>query len=202
MKKIIILALSAIFMTGCVAPKSYVDPNFGKATYADVKNVEKQYNTQVTVEFQRNGEKFKAANQEVLNHVERTLRATRVVTPSKVETDYSIKVTVNNLADMDEAVAKGFGTGLTFGAVGSTVTDYYEVTIEYIDKSGTSVSKNYKHALHTTIGNEKAPFDSVMPTTPSDAFGTVVEQVLLNFIVEMQKDDKFTLLNGLMFKHA
>jgi hypothetical protein len=41
-----------------------------------------------------------------------------------------------------------------------------------------------------------------MPTTPSDAFGTVVEQVLLNFIVEMQKDDKFTLLNGFMIKHA
>ncbi len=202
MKKIIMLALPVIALTGCISPKTYIDPNFGKATYDDVKSVAKKYDAQVIVEFQRNGEKLDAVNQEVLNHVERTLRATSVVTPTKVETDYSIKVTVNNIADMGEAAAKGFGTGLTFGAAGTTVTDYYEVTVEYTDKNGTSLTKNYKHALHTTIGNEKAPFEGAIPTTPSDGFGTVVEQVLLNFVVEMQKDGKLTFVNRFVVKNS
>ena len=202
MKKIIILALPVIALTGCISPKTYIDPNFGKATYDDVQNVVKKYDVQIAVEFQRNGEKLDAVNQEVLNHVERTLRATNVVTPSKVETDYSIKVTVNNISDIGEAAAKGFGTGLTFGVVGTTVTDYYEVTIEYTDENGTNLTKNYKHALHTTIGNEKAPFEGVIPTTPSDGFRTVVEQVLLNFVVEMQKDGKLTFVNSLVVKNS
>jgi len=198
MKKIIMLVIPVIALTGCISPKTYIDPNFGKATYEDIKDVAKKYDAQVIVEFQRNGEKLDSVHKEVLNHVERTLRATSVVTPSEVETDYSIKVTVNNIADMGDAAAKGFGTGLTFGAVGTTITDYYEVTVEYTDKSGTSLIKNYKHALHTTIGNEKAPFEGAIPTTPSDGFGTVVEQVLLNFVADMQKDGKLTFINNLV----
>ncbi len=202
MKKIIMLVIPVITLTGCISPKTYIDPNFGKATYEDIKDVAKKYDAQVIVEFQRNGEKLDSVHKEVLNHVERTLRATSVVTPSEVETDYSIKVTVNNIADMGDSAAKGFGTGLTFGAIGTTVTDYYEVTVEYTDKSGISLIKNYKHALHTTIGNEKAPFEGAIPTTPSDGFGTVVEQVLLNFVADMQKDGKLTFINNLVVKNS
>ncbi len=97
-----------------------------------------------------------------------------------------MKITVNNVADLSEAAVKGFGTGLTFGAAGSLVTDYYEIAIEYNDGNGSQFTQKYKHALHTTTGNEDAPFDSVQPTTPSDAFGTVVEQTLLNFVKDMQ----------------
>lgn len=194
MKKIIILALPLMVLTGCISSKTYIDPNFEKATYEDVKSVAKKYDTQIFVEFQRNGETLEAVNKEVLNHVERTLRATSIVTPSQGGADYSIKVIVNNIADIGEAAAKGFGTGLTFGAAGSTVTDYYEVKIEYTDKSGINLTKDYKHALHTTIGNEDAPFEGAIPTTPADGFGTVVEQVLLNFVVEMQKEGKLSLI--------
>ncbi len=101
-----------------------------------------------------------------------------------------MKITVNNVADLSEAAVKGFGTGLTFGAADSLVTDYYEITIEYGNGNGngngSQFTQKYKHALHTTTGNEDAPFDSVQPTTPSDAFGTVVEQTLLNFVKDMQ----------------
>ncbi len=112
-------------MTGCISSKSYVDPSFGKATYDDIQKVETQHAMLVDIEFQRNGEAFPDANAEVRSHVERTLRASGVITPDLDSTPKRIKVTVNNVADLGEAAAKGFATGLTFGAVGTPVTDYY-----------------------------------------------------------------------------
>ena len=95
-------------------------------------------------------------------------------------------VVVNNIADMGSAAAKGFGTGLTFGLAGSVVTDLYEISIEFSDGNGGNIRNDYKHALHTTIGNKKAPLDGVAPTSPADGFGTIVEQTVLNFIKDMQ----------------
>ncbi|MGH1373282.1 MAG: hypothetical protein ACRBBW_14670 [Cellvibrionaceae bacterium] len=185
-KNFVFLAVISLVMTGCISPKSYVDPSFSKATYDDVKPVNNKYITEIVVEFQRNGKLYERVNPEVRSHVERTLRATGIITPAAENTDISVKVTVNNVADITEAAAKGFGTGLTFGAAGSLVTDYYEITIEYDDGKGGQLIENYKHALHTTIGNADAPFDNTLPTTPADAFGTVVEQTLLNFVKDMQ----------------
>lgn len=110
-------------MTGCISSKSYVDPSFGKAAYNDIQKVETQHAMLVDIKFQRKGEAF--PNAEVRSHVERTLRASGVITPALDSTSKRIKITVNNVADLGEAAAKGFATGLTFGAVGTPVTDYY-----------------------------------------------------------------------------
>ncbi|MCL1077525.1 hypothetical protein D5R81_05945 [Parashewanella spongiae] len=121
MKNLFILLLAVTALTGCISAKSYVDPSFSKATYEDIKPVEKKYNAHVIVEFQRNGETFSQVNQEVRNHLERTLRATGVIIPASADTNFTLNVVVNNVADMKAAMAKGFGTGLTLGAVGSVV---------------------------------------------------------------------------------
>ena len=192
-KKFSALVVFVVSLSGCISPKTYVDPSFSKANYNDIQPVSEKYETQIMVEFQQNGEPFERANKEVRGHVERTLRATGVITPSLDESRISVKVIVNNVGDMSEAVAKGFGTGITFGAAGSLVTDYYEITIEFTDSTGTKLTENYKHALHTTIGNKDAPFNSVEATTPADGFGTVVEQTLLNFIKDMQAKGLLTL---------
>lgn len=201
-QKISLLALFSLCMTGCISPKTYVDPSFSKATYEDVSSVNEKYKTQIMVEFQRNGEAFEKANQEVRGHVERTLRATGIISPAEQGADISVKVVINNIADISEAVAKGFGTGLTFGAAGSLVTDYYEITIDFDDGNGAKRTESYKHALHTTIGNKGAPFDNVEPTTPADAFGTVVEQTLLNFIKDMQAQGLLSLDTDNSYKYS
>ena len=199
-KNIISMAFLSIFLSGCISPKTYVDPSFSNASYDQIKSVNKKYSSNVLIEFQRNGEHFSRADGELRGHVERTLRATGVITPGGDSSKYAIKVTVNNIADMGDAVAKGFGTGLTFGAAGSLVTDYYEATIEFVDENGAKHVGTYKHALHTTIGNKKAPFDNVKPTTPAAGFGTVVEQTILNFIKEMQ--DKGVLTKSTLVDRA
>lgn len=113
-----------------------MDPSFVEASYSDIESVTDKYKTQIVVEFHRNGKPFGRGNKEVRGHVERTLRATGVVTPSMKDSTVLIKVVVNNVGNMGNAAAKGFGTGLTFGAVGSLVTDYYEIKIELTDSTG------------------------------------------------------------------
>ena len=201
-KKLVLLLIAGLTLTGCISPKTYVDPNFGKSSYSDVKTVVKEYDIRVIVEFQRNGVYLDAAYETTKNNVERTLRASGVIIPSSNDSKASLKVTVNNIADIGKAAAKGFGVGLTFGAVGTVVTDYYEVTIVYTDESGAVISKDYKHAIHTTIGNKDAPVEGVLPTTPGDAFATVVEQVLLNFIIDMQDIEKLTFLSQNINKYS
>ncbi|WP_020408001.1 hypothetical protein [Hahella ganghwensis] len=196
MIKLISVLAVVLVLTGCVSSKSYVDPAFGRATYEDIKPVEEKYNTKINVEFQRNGVLLPAAYQEVRGHVERILRASGVVVPSKEDSDVTLSVTVNNIGDVGQAAMKGFGTGLTLGAAGSTVTDHYEVSIVYSDGNGEDMTKKYQHALHTTIGNSDAPFENVQPTTMADGFGRIVEQVLLNFIQEMQTEGKLTMMSS------
>ena len=111
-----------------------MDPSFGKSSYNDIKSVDERYRLEVFTEFQRNGKTL--AYPVLQTNVERVLRASGILIPSK-GSDHSITVIVNNIANMGEAAAKGFGTGFTFGLIGTKVTDYYELKKEAILKHKT-----------------------------------------------------------------
>ena len=113
----IAILISVALLSGCISVKSYVDPAFGRATYDDIQRVSQPHDLRVEVEFQRNGEVFERAHSEVENHVLRSLRATGVVNPVD-EGSGSVRIVVNNIANIGESAAKGFGTGLTFGLAG------------------------------------------------------------------------------------
>lgn len=186
--EILILSLAGIFMTGCISTKSYVDPQFRKATYADIDRVNTGYKANIEIEFQRNGKHIHQLDNELRGHVERTFRATGVIIPTYEPVGLKIKVIANNIADMGLAATKGFGTGLTFGAVGTSVTDFYEFTIEY-QQNGMRGNYAYKHAIHSTTGNKEAP----VPVEPTiNAFEKVVEDIILNFIKNMQQSNELS----------
>jgi hypothetical protein len=182
------------FVTGCLSSKSYVDPQYRKAMYSDINHVETKYKANIDVEFQRNGKHFSSVDNELRGHVERVFRATGVVVPATEAVDLKIKVVANNIADISAARNKGFVTGLTFGVAGTCVTDFYEIIIEY-QNGGPKERLTYKHAIHTTIGNSPAPIP--VEPTPGNAFAKVVEDVILNFVKEMQQRGKLTY----MLKH-
>lgn len=197
MKKLAIVIATTLVLSGCISPKIYVDPSFAKASYSDIKSVSEKHAINLVTEFQRNGKHFARADQELRDNTIRVLRATGVVDFDKPSSGVTLKVIINNVADTSKAAAKGFATGLTFGAVGSSVADFYEVTIEYTEGDAPVQTFNYKHAIHTTIGNADAPVENVAPTTAANAFAKVVEDSLLNFINDIQKAGKLTHLNNL-----
>lgn len=185
------LCISLLISTGCVSVKSYVDPGFESVAYSDIKSPAARHQVVLETEFQRNGEHLPAVDSELRNHVERSLRATGVVAPEFGGTTV-INVVVNNVADIAAARAKGFGTGLTFGAAGSTVADYYEISIT-MTVNGREVKTDYEHALHTTVGNASPPFPEVEATTIADGFGQIVEQAILKFVKDMQSQNLLSL---------
>jgi len=177
-------AIVVVSVSGCVSVQSYVDPQYHKASYETVQRLAKPLPVKVDVQFQRNGEAFPSADNELRGHVERTLRATGVFAPSPTVTTPTISVTANNIADLGAARAKGFGTGLTFGAAGSMVDDNYEFSCAFND--GAKAQKlTYMHAIHSAIGSHEPPA-GLTATTVSDAFGKVVEDVILNFVKDLE----------------
>ena len=190
--KPITVGLLCLSATGCIMPKSYVDPKYKDIEVGQLKLVENKHHANIDIEFQRNGERFTRADKLLRTNVEKILLDSGVVVPSADPQRITIKVICNNIADLKAARAKGFGTGLTFGAKGSAVTDFYQVTIE-LKQGDKVIEKKYDHALHTTIGNAEAPVEGVEPTNPNEAFGGVIEDVILQFIKDMQAQNILTL---------
>lgn len=176
-----------ICVTGKVfSQKSYVDPSFHKASYEAIKKLSSTIPVKVIIEFQRNGNPLPAANQVLRDNVERTLTSAGVFKPTtEPNTLITISVTGNNIADVAAARKKGFKSGLTFGGAGSMVDDNYEFLCVYNDGSGKEQKYTYQHAIHTWVGRKK-PQTDLEPTTITNAFNQVVEDVILNFIKDLQ----------------
>jgi hypothetical protein len=187
--RIILLVTSvAISVSGCISTSSYVDPIYKETTYDSIVRLSDPYRIKIIVEFQRNGKHLPKADNELKGHVERVVRASGFFLPTLEGAIGQLKIVVNNHADMGEAAAKGFGTGLTFGLAGSMVTDFYEMKATLSQKDRVITEEKYKHAIHTTVGMKKG-LEGQVPMTPSAAFGVVIEQLLLNFIADTQKSD-------------
>ncbi|MFT3776111.1 MAG: hypothetical protein QM820_63010 [Minicystis sp.] len=184
------LLIALLLLPACFSVKAYVDPKFHKAGYGTIQRPAQPTPLRLVAEFQRNGERMPAADQELSGHLDRVLRDTGVFAPGGgAGAPARLRVVANNIADLADARSKGIGTGLTFGAAGSTVSDNYEFTFEYTRADGTAVKTTYQHVIHSVVGNGDGP-EGMTPTTLADAFGRVVEDVTLNFLADMQAGGK------------
>jgi hypothetical protein len=182
-----IIAISSILvLAGCISPKSFIDPSYQKVAYDEVQKRPAPLRLKLAVEFQRNGEAFPRADATLRDNTDRILRASGVVTPVADGGEGEIRVVVNNVADRSSAAAKGFGTGLTFGLVGTTVTDAYEMSVTIRVNGRTITRTDVKHAFHTAIGNTTTPA-GLETVSPSVAFQRVVEQMLLRVLQDVQR---------------
>lgn len=177
-------------LTGCLSVKSYVDPAYKSLSYSDIKKPAQPIPVVLTTEFQRNGAVVPKAGKELQSAVERSLRATSVFSPTAQangEKQAKLHLTANNVADLGEAAGKGVLTGLTFGAVGNAIADKYEFKFNYVDAQGKETSERYPHMILTTVGNKKAPIENVQPMSINEAFNKVVDDVVIRFSSDLQK---------------
>ena len=183
-RPLLVVVLGAA-LSGCISPRSFVDPAFPKVSYDEVHRVPAPPRLTLVVEFRRNGEAFGRADSTLRDVAERVLRASGAFVPVADGDDGEIRIVVDNIADRGAAAAKGFGTGLTFGLVGSTVTDAYEMSV-YVTTGGRTASRTaVTHAFHTAIGNTTIP-SGIETMPPGVAFQRVIEQMLLRVLREMQ----------------
>jgi hypothetical protein len=183
--------VSCFAISGCIAPKSFVDPSVQKVSYEQVKKTSEPLRLKLIVEFQRNGEHLPKADSTLKDNTERILRGTGVIIPVEERSVGEIHVTVNNTGDTGSAAAKGIGTGLTLGLVGSTVMDAYELTLSISVNGQTTTKSQIKHAMYTAIGNTTLPPE--VETVPINVgFQRVLEQMILRALIEMQQDGSLT----------
>lgn len=164
---------------------TYVDPSYGKATYRDIVPVASRYRVSLNVQRLKNGEPIEQGKQQARSLVESTLWATGVFDLSQDPSAPSLLVVIDNFS-RKSAAAKGFATAISLGAVGVKVTDYYNFAIEYVNPAGKRWRSDYQRALYTVVGNKKLP-ENAEPTTPTLGFATIVEQVMLNVVEDLQK---------------
>lgn len=175
--KIIAIAFSALSVTGCISVKSYVDPQYSDLSFESV-SVAPETAFNVSTEMLTNGKPNERGSKYLAEATEKLFAKAGV---SNLPEATSLKITCNNIADMGDAAAAGFGTGLTFGLAGSSVTDGYEFTFT-LTEDGKETSTVYKHAMHTTMGNATAPISNVEAVTPQAAFDAIFEDVFLKFL--------------------
>jgi len=179
------LSLLVAALSGCVSMKSYVDPQYEKASFASIQRAAQPVPVTVTGHFERNGVAYPKADNTLRTTVEQSLKKIGVFTPVATGASSTISVSANNIADLDAARSKGFKAGLSFGAAGQTVDDNYEFVCTY-QGGGADKSFTYQHAIHSTVGNTAAPVAGMAPMTPADAFNKVVEDVMVNFVKDLQ----------------
>lgn len=183
-----VLLASASLLSGCLTMKSYVDPALPVVGKGDIVAPASPQAVQVAFEFHTNGSVNASVTSTLKPRViavasESGLFSAVTATASDGPGAGLLTVTIDNVPLTDNAAAKGFGTGLTLGAVGSQVTDGYTCKATYT-RNGVTTEVSAKHALHTTIGNHSGP-DGLTPMTPQQAVEQVIDQLVWNSLKQL-----------------
>lgn len=184
-----LLLVAALLGVGCIAPKSYVDPVLPKVEASSIKRDDPKM-VVLEVQFFRKGERLPKVDSRLLDQVKLNLLATGAVKEVLTTADPSkvlLKVAMDNVADTGTAIAKGFGTGLTFGLVGSMVTDGYVFKVAVQRPGQPPIEKTYKHAIHTTVGNKSGP-EGLEALSSAQAFERVVTGLVFNLVKDLQTE--------------
>ncbi|RBB36994.1 hypothetical protein DPV79_23635 [Burkholderia reimsis] len=167
-------------LSACLAPHSYVDQSLGEPHYADLKKSASPQPIQLLVEFQTKGvanaQATEALRPRVFEQVSQSGLFSRV-SYDPVPSGRKLSITLNNVPLTDNVAAKGFGTGLTFGLIGTMVTDGYICTTNYLEPGHEPVTTTVKHAIHTTIGNASGP-EGLQRMSVQEASATMLRQIV------------------------
>ncbi|MBN3761218.1 hypothetical protein [Burkholderia sp. Ac-20365] len=177
----------ALSLSACMTPHSYVDAKLGETDYSTLKKSASPQAVQLLVEFQTKGVANARATEYVRSHVYEQVAQSGLfsqVSYSPVPSGRKLSISINNVSLSDNVAAKGFGVGLTFGLVGTTVADGYECTASYVEPGHEPVTKVVKHAIYTTIGNAAGP-EGLKSMPLQQASDTALRQLVAKSLAEL-----------------
>jgi len=192
--QLFLVALSAVLLSGCLSAKSYIDSTLPKASREDVAKIANPQPVQLLYEFRSRGTANARATDQTASHVYAAAGESGLfseVSKTPVANEHRLSIVIDNvpITSEDEAKAKGFGTGLTFGLVGTMVTDGYVCEATYSAPGMEPVKLKFNHALHTTIGNASGP-PGLTGYSPRDASLMLVDQLTWSVLRDLSKSGK------------
>lgn len=114
------------------------------------------------------------------------------VDKSPVEGGALLNVVINNVPLTDDAFSKGVATGLTFGLVGSQVSDGYVCTMKYLSGSQAPlITTSARHAIHTTMGAKGDPENGTKMESLEVAAKTMSRQIISTTLNQLSREEGF-----------
>lgn len=183
----------AALVTGCAT--HYVDGSTKEVPPSQFTKATQPRPVQLLAEFQTKGVTNARATSHTKEMIAESVRSTGLfteVSDAPVAGAGVLTVTVNNVPLTDDAAAKGFIAGLTFGAAGQQVTDGYICTVSYLAPGQSKpIEKSAKHAIHTALGASAAPPSAYKASSIEDAIRTMVRQVMSVALSDLAHDPAF-----------
>ena len=178
----------ALLMSGCAS--FYVDPALPRAGKDSFPAVKASQPVQFLYEFKTRGVVNARATESTRNHAVAAVESSGLfLSVSSVPVDGpKLSVVIDNvpITSESDAMGKGFVTGLTFGLIGSNVTDGYIAAATLDDGRGDVRSARAQHAIHATIGLASPPA-GLTAVPAGQAVREVVEQLILHLLKDLKR---------------
>lgn len=184
----------SLLLAGCISTKSYVDSALPVVGINQITAAAHRRPVLVLFEFRTKGSANAAVTSQMRPRIiavasESGLFSAVSGTATENTAGGQFKMVIDNIDLSGNAAAKGFGTGLTLGAVGSMVTDGYVATASFA-RDGKLTEVTIKHALHTTIGNKDGPA-GIAAVTSQQGVEQVVDQLTWNALKQLAEKNAF-----------
>lgn len=187
------LASAVLLLAGCA--NFYVDGNTREVPVAAMARPVQPKPVQLVVEFQTRGVTNARATTQTKAMVADAVRSTGLFSEVRDTPEQGaglLSVTLNNVPLTDNAAAKGFMAGLTFGAAGQQVTDGYICVVSYLAPGQSNpIVKTARHAIHTTVGAHAAPPNAWKAPSGQEAVRTMVRQIMSVTLNDLSHDTEF-----------
>ncbi|HEV6964263.1 hypothetical protein [Roseateles sp.] len=186
------LAATAL-LGGCAS--AYLDASTKEVPAAQFKKPASPGPVQLLFDFQTKGVSNAQATNLLRERVVAQVKASGLfseVGSAAVPSGAMLSITLNNVPMSDDAFAKGFLTGLTFGLAGTQVGDGYVCTATY-RAPGTDqpLVKKARHAIYTTVGATGGPANAVKMPDHKEAAFQMTTQVVSNVLNDLSQDANF-----------
>lgn len=181
----------ALAVSACVPPRSYVENGHDKADFRELTPRTPPTQVRVEADFRINGQPHPEVNAAVFNEVVRVLQQTRVLQPVQGDPGLTLRVTVDDVTDLDADKSAGWVTGLTFGAAGHVTRDDYHFNYSLLGASGKPQTGLYQHAMITVVGRAVPPSYGLAHSI-NEAFAIIVKQSVLEYLHDFQGIDPGT----------
>lgn len=187
-----ILLTGVALLTGCASV--YVDTATRDVPVAQFKKVANPKPVAFAFEFQSRGAPNAQATEFLRAQVQEQVAGSGLFSALGAGGDSArLSVQLNNVPlNGENAAAKGFVTGLTFGLAGNVVTDVYECKLTYLPAGkSTPLVSTARHAIHTALGATDAPANAVKAANMEQAVRTMTREVVANALNELSQQAAF-----------
>jgi hypothetical protein len=189
---IIAVLAGTTMLTGCAT--AYVDTVTKEVAVSQFKKPAQIKPVTVSFEFQTKGAPNTRATDLLKAQVTEQVANSGLFTDAAGIPDAGkLQVVLNNVAiEGQNPAAAGFVTGLTLGAVGSTVTDGYICTISYLPPGqAQAVKVSARHAIHTTLGASGAPANAEKSPNMEAAVRKMTRDVVSTALRDLSNSQSF-----------